>query len=74
MEIEKRVCQVFKGAFAWWSHWCANCAEIVIIVGLLIINTFPALFWVGIAMFAMVFHFFTVIFAKKFIFLAIIFA
>ena len=57
MEIEKRVCQVFKGAFAWWSHWCANCAEIVIIVGLLIINTFPALFWVGIAMFAMVFLF-----------------
>ena len=30
---------------------------IVIIIGLLIINTFPALFWVGIAMFAMVFLF-----------------
>lgn len=30
---------------------------IVIIIGLLIINTFPALFWVGIAMFAMVFMF-----------------
>ena len=29
----------------------------VIIIGLLIINTFPALFWVGIAMFAMVFLF-----------------
>ena len=32
-------------------------AMIVIIIGLLIINTFPALFWVGIAMFAMVFLF-----------------
>ena len=30
---------------------------IVIIIGLLIINIFPALFWVGIAMFAMVFLF-----------------
>ena len=30
---------------------------IVIIIGLLIINTFPALFWVGIAMFALVFLF-----------------
>ena len=30
---------------------------IVIIIGLLIINTFSALFWVGIAMFAMVFLF-----------------
>ena len=30
---------------------------IVIIIGLFIINTFPALFWVGIAMFAMVFLF-----------------
>ena len=30
---------------------------IVIIIGLLIIKTFPALFWVGIAMFAMVFLF-----------------
>lgn len=30
---------------------------IVIIIGLVIINTFPALFWVGIAMFAMVFLF-----------------
>ncbi len=30
---------------------------IVIIIGLLIINTFPALFWVGIAMFATVFLF-----------------
>lgn len=30
---------------------------IVIIVGLLIINTFPALFWAGIAMFAIVFLF-----------------
>ena len=29
----------------------------VIIIGLLIINTFPALFWIGIAMFAMVFLF-----------------
>ncbi len=30
---------------------------IVIIIGLLVINTFPALFWIGIAMFAMVFLF-----------------
>lgn len=30
---------------------------IVIIIGLFIINTFPALFWVGIAMFGMVFLF-----------------
>lgn len=30
---------------------------IVIIIGLVIINTFPALFWIGIAMFAMVFLF-----------------
>lgn len=30
---------------------------IVIIIGLLIMNVFPALFWVGIAMFAMVFLF-----------------
>jgi Zn-dependent membrane protease YugP len=30
---------------------------IVIIIGLLIINTFPALFWLGIAMFALVFLF-----------------
>ena len=30
---------------------------IVIIIGLLIINVFPALFWIGIAMFAMVFLF-----------------
>ncbi len=30
---------------------------IVIIIGMLIINIFPALFWVGIAMFAMVFLF-----------------
>ena len=30
---------------------------IVILIGLLIINTFPALFWIGIAMFAMVFLF-----------------
>ena len=30
---------------------------IVIIIGLFVINTFPALFWVGIAMFAMVFLF-----------------
>jgi Zn-dependent membrane protease YugP len=30
---------------------------IVIIIGLFIINIFPALFWVGIAMFAMVFLF-----------------
>lgn len=30
---------------------------IVIIIGLLLINAFPALFWVGIAMFAMVFLF-----------------
>lgn len=30
---------------------------IVIIIGLLVINAFPALFWVGIAMFAMVFLF-----------------
>lgn len=30
---------------------------VVIIIGLLIINTFPALFWIGIAMFAMVFLF-----------------
>ena len=29
----------------------------VVIIGLLIINTFPALFWIGIAMFAMVFLF-----------------
>ena len=29
----------------------------VIIIGLLIINTFPALFWLGIAMFALVFLF-----------------
>ena len=29
----------------------------VIIIGLLIINIFPALFWVGIAMFALVFLF-----------------
>ena len=30
---------------------------IVILIGLFVINTFPALFWVGIAMFAMVFLF-----------------
>ena len=30
---------------------------IVILIGLVLINTFPALFWVGIAMFAMVFLF-----------------
>jgi len=30
---------------------------IVIIIGLFVINTFPALFWIGIAMFAMVFLF-----------------
>lgn len=30
---------------------------IVIIIGLLLINTFPALFWLGIAMFALVFLF-----------------
>ncbi len=30
---------------------------IVIIIGLLIINTFPTLFWLGIAMFALVFLF-----------------
>ena len=32
-------------------------AMFVIIIGLLIINTFPALFWLGIAMFALVFLF-----------------
>ena len=32
-------------------------AMIVIIIGLVIINTFPTLFWIGIAMFAMVFLF-----------------
>ena len=30
---------------------------IVILIGLFLINTFPALFWIGIAMFAMVFLF-----------------
>ena len=30
---------------------------IVILIGLFVINTFPALFWIGIAMFAMVFLF-----------------
>lgn len=35
----------------------SNLSMIVIIVGLLIINVFPALFWVGIAMFSLVFLF-----------------
>ena len=29
-------------------------AQVVLVVGILLVNTFPALFWIGIAMFAMV--------------------
>ena len=38
-------------------NFSSKLSMIVIIIGLLIINTFPALFWLGIAMFAMVFLF-----------------